>query len=98
MVHETFLCSSEHLLQSIGQTDPEGPVPSGKKVDLVYLAACPECDEEYVGETHQPLARLVNQHAKSTSDRAYSAKYVHMAETGHNLSLDNFRVLDRESD
>ena len=61
-------------------------------------AECGQCGEKYVGETQQPLSKLVHQHTHSAARRPNSVVLDHMCVTGHVLDLDSFTMLEQEAD
>ena len=77
---------------------PKDIVPKGKKTNVVYRAVCGVCGDDYVGETHQPLAKRAYQHTNPAAGRPNSAVQDHMGDTGHKVDLESFEILEREED
>ena len=50
-----------------------------------------DCDEEYIGESGRPFAERFREHMN-----APSPIHDHHNITGHEVSLDNFSIVDRE--
>ena len=50
-----------------------------------------ECDEEYIGESARTFAERFKEHQK-----APSPVYDHSIRSGHEVNIDNFRIVGRE--
>ena len=64
-----------------------------QKSGVIYRFRCGrvDCDEEYIGEPSRTFAERFREHMK-----APSPIHDHHNITGHELSLDNFSIVDRE--
>ena len=64
-----------------------------QKSGVIYRFKCGrvDCEEEYIGESGRTFAERFREHM-----RAPSPTHDHHNITGHELSLDNFKILDRE--
>ena len=60
---------------------------------LIYWYKCDDitCSEEYIGETDRTLGERYKEHLKETSHI-----HVHILQTGHNTTTNNFSILGRE--
>ena len=67
--------------------------PKEKKSGVIYSYQCEEtaCNEEYIGGTLRTLGERYREHLKQTFPI-----YVHIQQTGHNSTPDNFSILGRE--
>ena len=64
-----------------------------KKSGIIYRYICNrlECDAEYIGETARTFGERYKEHMKASS-----LIYDHSNTTGHNITLNNFSIVDRE--
>ena len=65
-----------------------------KKSGVIYRYKCNrvECDEEYTGESARNLAERFKEHLKTPSPI-----HNHFVISGHNVTIDNFEIVGRES-
>ena len=76
---------------------PKDRVPQHKQSNVVYAVKCLEdCQELYIGETKQPLAKWMAQHRRATSSGQDSAVYTHLQASGHSFKDEDVKILDRE--
>ena len=71
-----------------------------KQNNIVYGFCCQDnrCEETYIGETKQTLAKRMYQHRRpSTSGCGDSAVYSHLNTSNHSFVNENVIILDRES-
>ena len=89
-VHTHFKSSST-LKQLLVR--PKDQDPKVKKSGVIYSYQCGDtaCSEEYIRETSRTLGERYWEHLKQLSPI-----YVHIQQTGHNSTLDNFSILGRE--
>ena len=68
--------------------------PKGKDPLVIYRYKCDrvECDEEYIGESSRNFGERFKEHQK-----APSPMYDHYNITGHNINIENFEIVGRES-
>ena len=60
--------------------------------DVVYEAKCPDCTENYVGETGRRLTERVKEHSKDTNSHLLR----HSLATGHKpVTLEDFKILGK---
>ena len=64
-----------------------------KKSGVIYRYKCDrvQCDEEYIGESSRTFGERFKEHQK-----APSPIYDHFNTTGHNVTIDNFSIVQRE--
>ena len=64
-----------------------------KKSGVIYRLKCGrvDCEDEHIGEPGRTFAERFREHMKSPSPI-----HEHFTTTGHNVSLDNFSIVDRE--
>ena len=72
---------------------PKDQDPIQKKSGVIYRYKCDrmEYDEEYIGESSRTLGESFREHQK-----APSPIYDHFNIIGHNITIDNFRIVGRE--
>ena len=72
---------------------PKDQDPKKKKCGVIYSYQCGKaaCYEEYIGETSQTLGERYREHLKQPSPI-----HVHIQQTGHNSTPDNFIIPGRE--
>ena len=76
---------------------PKDRVPRHKQSNIVYAVKCQEdCQDLYIGETKQRLARRMAQHRRATSSGQDSAVYLHLQASGHSFNDEDVHILDRE--
>ena len=63
-----------------------------KKCGVVYQVDCPDCTEDYIGETARVLSTRLDEHQK----RPNSAVFEHLQTTGHNFQPHDTKVLATE--
>ena len=73
---------------------PKDKDPLMKKSGVIYRYKCDrvECDEEYIGESSRNFGERFKEHQK-----APSPIYDHHNTTGHNINIENFEIVGRES-
>lgn len=76
-------------------------ITKDKQTNIVYKSKC-ECGSEYIGKTGQTLKKRTQQHiADSTShaksEESMSALSLHLKNSTHHITLDNFTILEKES-
>ena len=71
---------------------PKDKDPKEKKSGLIYCYQCAaiDCGEEYISETSRTLGERYKEHLREPPIQTYSNL------TGHQLSQDNFSIIDRE--
>ena len=69
---------------------PKDKTPDPKKCGVIYQIQCPQCPEQYVGETGRTLETRMKEHLKLTSPRTA------VGEHEHPISEDNVKVIARE--
>lgn len=73
---------------------PKDPITPGKKCGVVYKITCPECHEEYIGETGRALATRMKDHL---SNRApLTAVGEHRAQHQHGIQASDVAIIARE--
>ena len=72
---------------------PKDQDPEEKISGVIYSYQCSEtaCNEEYIWETSRTLGERYGEHLKQSSPI-----YVHIQQTGHNSTSDNFNILGRD--
>ena len=72
---------------------PKDQDPIEKKSGVICRYKCGrvKCDEEYIGESSRTFGERFREHLK-----APSPIYDHYNITGHNVTIDNFRIVGRE--
>ena len=72
---------------------PKDKDPKEKKSGVIYCYQCTAiaCGEEYISETSRALGERYKEHLREPSPIQ-----VHSNLTGHQLSQDNFSIIDRE--
>ena len=77
---------------------PKDKLPKDKKPNVIYGIRCgqPNCDEAYIGETSQPLAKRMYQHRRPSSSGYDSAVFTHLHTTGHQFRNEDVIILDSE--
>ena len=65
-----------------------------KKSGVIYRYKCcrVDCEDEYIGESGRTFAEIFREHLRSPSHI-----YDHYKTTGHEVSLDNFSIVGRET-
>ncbi|XP_072177261.1 uncharacterized protein [Diadema setosum] len=79
---------------------PKDKTPKDQQNNVVYAIQCKddECDELYIGETKQTLAKRMYQHRRaSSSGCGDSAVYSHMNSSNHTFDNKDVVILDREA-
>ena len=69
---------------------PKDKTPDLKKCGVIYQLQCPQCPEQYVGETGRTLETRLKEHFKLASPRTA------VGEHEHPISQDNVKVISRE--
>ena len=69
---------------------PKDKTPDLKKCGVIYQLQCPQCPEQYVGETGRTLETRLKEHFKLASPRTA------VGEHEHPISQDNVKVIARE--
>lgn len=80
------------------------PIPKECQSSVVYEATC-ECGCQYIGITKQYLHSRFKQHIydsksktnNSTTQKKVSALSTHLAENNHNITFDDFKIIEREA-
>ena len=82
------------FLQQFLLMAPKDKDPLMKKSGVIYRYKCDrvECDEEYIGESSRNFGERFKEHQK-----APSPIYDHYNITGHNINIENFEIVGRES-
>ena len=64
-----------------------------KQSNIIYWFKCgrTECDEEYIGESARTLGERYKEHLKTPSPI-----FEHESITGHDTTLENFKIIARE--
>ena len=77
---------------------PKDKLPKEKKPNVIYGIKCgePKCNETYIGETSQPLAKRMYQHRRPSSSGYDSAVFTHLHTTGHQFANEDVIILDSE--
>ena len=72
---------------------PKDQDPIQKKSGVIYRYKYDrlECDEEYIGESSRTFGERLREHLK-----AHSPIFGHYNINGHNVIIDNFRIVGRE--
>ena len=72
---------------------PKDKDPKDKKSGIIYSYQCGDiaCDEEYIGETTRTLGERYREPLEQPSPI-----YVHIQQTGHNSTANNFNIIGRE--
>ena len=72
---------------------PKDKDPIQKRSGVIYRYQSDrmECDEEYIGESSRTFGERFREHLK-----APSPIYDHSNITGHNVTINNFRIVGRE--
>ena len=60
----------------------------------MYSVKCDDCDSEYVGESGRTVGI---RHKEHTDGKHSSGVWDHIQATGHTCSIDNVKVIDRET-
>ena len=78
---------------------PKDKVPKDKKNNVVYGIQCKSngCQELYIGETKQPLAKRMYQHRRASTSCGDSAVYTHLNNNNHSFENKDVVILDKES-
>ena len=73
---------------------PKDQDPILKKSGVIYRYKCGriDCDEEYIGESSRTFGERFREHQK-----APSPIYDHSNNTGHQVTIDNFNIVGRET-
>ena len=75
---------------------PKDKTPKEKLCGTIYHITCDDDTlHTYIGETERPLSVRFKEHCKL--DKPTGVRY-HCNATGHSVSMDNLRVIDREQD
>ena len=72
---------------------PRDQDPIQKRSGVIYRYKCDrvECDEEYIGESSRTFGERFKEHLK-----APSSIIDHYNITGHNVTIENFSIVERE--
>ena len=78
---------------------PKDKQPKDKQSNIVYAIQCKDsgCDDLYIGETKQTLAKRMYQHRRASTGCGDSAVYSHLDSTNHSFDNKDVKILDRES-
>ena len=69
---------------------PKDKTPDHKKCGVIYEVQCPECPEQYIGETGRTLETRMKDHLKSKPPRTA------VGDHAHKINMDNVKVIARE--
>ncbi|XP_023821902.1 uncharacterized protein LOC111949272, partial [Oryzias latipes] len=86
-------------VNTLGQkvVHPKDKIPSYKQSNVVYSIHCKEnCNEQYIGETKQPLHKRLYQHRRANPSGPESAVHLHLKATNHSFEDSEVRILARE--
>jgi len=77
---------------------PKDKTSKDKLSNIVYAIQCQDtdCQELYIGETKQTLAKRMSQHRRASSGCGDSAVYLHLDSTKHSFDNKDVSVLDKE--
>ena len=72
---------------------PKDKEPKDQKSGVICSCQCGDiaCREEYIGETSRTLGERYKEHLKQPSPI-----HVHVQQTGHNPTTNNFNIIGRE--
>ena len=73
---------------------PKDKSETHRKCNTVYSVKCDDCDSEYVGESGRTVGI---RHKEHTDGKHSSGVWDHIQATGHTCSIDNVKVIDRET-
>ena len=78
---------------------PKDKQPKDRQSNIVYAIQCQDsgCEELYIGETKQTLAKRMSQHRRASTGCGDSAVYTHLDITKHSFDNKDVKILDRES-
>ena len=77
---------------------PKDKLPKEKRCDVVYGIKCQQqdCNQIYIRETSQPLAKRMYQHRRPSSGDNDSVVFLHLQESGHSFNNRDVNLLDWE--
>ena len=96
--YSSFFHTRQHTKTKICPSKDK--LPKDKQSKIVYAILCQdqECDELYIGETKQTVAKRMYQHRRvSTSGSGDSAEYTHISCTKHSFENKDVVILDKEA-
>ncbi len=95
---------SIHRVSSIGKSSrnklreilvkPKDKTPMEQQSGVVYQLKCDNCDKMYIGETSRRLGTRYKEHTAGRHSRTVVGE--HLDGTGHNCSLKEAKILDKE--
>lgn len=74
--------------------NPKDKLDKLKKCGAIYEITCGGCEDIYIGETARPLKVRLKEHTRRTPP--LTAVGEHCTNTGHNIPVQNVKVLDTE--
>ena len=88
---QTYFKGNSTLRQILVRPNDKDPKEKASRVVYSYQCGTIDCWEEYISETSRTLGKHYKEHL-----RELSPIQAHSQLTGHQLSPDNFNILDRE--
>ena len=73
---------------------PKDTTPIQNQCGVVYRIQCPECQQDYVGETGRNMGTRFKEHTKLKGSN--SAIKEHIETTGHQCTTKNIKILSKE--
>lgn len=73
---------------------PKDDTPDVNKCGVVYEITCPDCDQNYVGETARAMSTRLKEHLNPKATQ--SAVSDHCKAHGHNITKENVKIIARE--